>query len=168
MRFSFCCTLLVLSALGMAFGQDTNFATGPQYLAQGSPLFAHSISTPSLSLTGRALEVGASNATESLIAGADDQTTAPQPHSGVNLFPIYYGAPRASVIEISSPSEPSSNRIPASILDTGVWQITTAEALRERGYGTTLAEVAAQGKARNRHATHVYTNADVDRLHGGS
>ncbi len=189
---AFCCMLFAMSSLGPAsFAQDTNFATGPQYLMQGSPLFAHPISTPTQSLSGPSLDIGASNATEGLIAGADNQTVVPQPHPDVNLSPIYYtevfpsdlklsflaepfpGLPQPSIILPPQPSpsrlpEPSSSRLPASILDAGVWQITSAQALRERGYGATLAEAAAQGKARNRHATHVYTNADVDRLHGGS
>jgi len=172
MRVSLLCTLsgtlLVLSALGMAFGQDTNFPTGPQYLMQGSPLFARPISTPSLSLSGQSLEAGASNSTGSLAAGADNETAAPQPHQDADLLPIYYGVTRTSVIEISYPSEPSSNQLPASILDTGVWRLTTAQALRERGYGVTLAEAAAYGKSQARHATRIYSNADIDRLHGGS
>jgi len=46
--------------------------------------------------------------------------------------------------------------------------VTTAQALRYRGYGITLAEATTQVKARPRHASHVYTNADIDRLNGGS
>jgi hypothetical protein len=46
--------------------------------------------------------------------------------------------------------------------------MTTAQALRERGYGITVAEAAAFDKARTRHATHTYTNADTDRLRGGN
>ena len=174
---TFCCTLLVLSALGMAFSQDTNFATGPQYLMNydlmnhGSLLFAHPISTPSLSLTGPPLEVGASNATEGLVAGAANRTPSSQRRPEVDFFPVYYGAPPpASIIAIRFPeySELTKSGLPASILDTGVWQMTTAQALRERGYGITLPEAAAYEKAQTRHATRVYTNADVDRLHGGS
>jgi len=171
MRVPLCCTLLVISAVGMALGQDTNFATGPQYLMsfgptnQGSPLFAQSISTPSLSLTGPPLEVGASNATENLVAGADNHTASPQFEPPPDLFPIYYGGAPASVIEISFPSEPPSNQLPPSILDTGVWQTTTAQALRERGYGVTLGEAAAHSKAHMGHATHIYTDADIARLH---
>ncbi len=168
-RSSFCCTVLVLSALATAFGQDTTFATGPQYLMHGSPLFARPISTPSLSLSGPALEVGASNATESLVVGASNQTAAPARHPDANLYPIYYGTTRGSVIEISFAEAPSSTQLPASVLDIGVWQITTAaQALRERGYGVTLAQAAADSKARARHGTRVFTNADIDRLHGGS
>jgi hypothetical protein len=183
MRVFFGCTLLLLSALGIAFGQDqnqnqnidTNFATGPQYLNYGSPLFARPISTPSLSLTAPPLEVGSSNATHGLVAGAEDQTVSPpQPDSrpAVDLFAIFYGAPPASVIEISFPeasaASSSPQELPASILDTGVWQTTTAQALRDRGYEVTLPEAAAYGKTHTRRAIHVYTNADIDRLHRAS
>lgn len=173
MRICFWFSLIVLSALGAAFGQDTNFATGPQYLmTHGSALFAQPISTPSLSLAGPPLEVGASNATADLIAGAENQTASVPPSDSlpsVDLFPIYYGVVPVSVIEISFREVSSPSReLPASILDTGVWQMTTAQALRERGYGVTLPEAAAYGKAHTGHASHVYTNADVDRLHNGS
>jgi hypothetical protein len=77
--------------------------------------------------------------------------------------------PPLSVVEISfAETSTASRELPASILDTGVWQLTTAQALRERGYGVTLPEAAAYGKAHTGHASHVYTNADIDRLHNGS
>jgi len=178
MRVSFCCkflgTLFVLS-FGIALAQDTNFATGPQYLINGdptnhaSPLFARSISTPSMSLAGPPLETGASNSTEGLIAGADTQTFVPQPHPAVNLSPIYYTEVSPSDLTLSFLAEPfPAKSLPPSILDSGVWQMTTAQALRERGYGITVAEAAAFDKARTRHATHTYTNADTDRLRGGN
>ena len=171
MRIPSCCMLLVLSALGTALGQDTNFPSGPQYLMNsGSPLFARPISTPSVSLSGPPLEVGASDATGVLVAGAVDQNVLPPSPAAlpkIDLFPIYYGGSPASVIEISLPAEPSSNPLPASIVDTGVSQVTTAHALRARGYGVTLAEGATYAKAQTRHATRVYTNADIDRLHSG-
>jgi hypothetical protein len=166
-------SLIVISAWGVAFAQDTNFATGPQYLMNyGSPLFAQPISTPSMSLAGPPLEVGASNATGRLTAGAENQTVVLPPADAlplVDFFYFYYGTPSLDVIEISFPKgSPSRNDLPASILDTGVWQVTTAEGLRERGFGLTLPEAAAYGKARTRHAGRVYTNADIDRLHTGS
>lgn len=50
MRTCIYCTLIFISAA--AFGQDTNFATGPQYLiTTGSPMFARPISTPTLSFS---------------------------------------------------------------------------------------------------------------------
>ena len=176
MRVSLCCMLLVLSA-EIAFGQDTNFSTGPQYLLNsdqvknGPSFLARPISTPSMSLEAPPLDVGANNATGVLIAGAGNQNVlppAPDALPTIDLLHIYYGAPPPSVIEVSSASESSANQLPASILDTGVWQMTTAKALRDRGYGLTLAEGAAYGKAQTRHANRVYTNADIDRLHSGS
>jgi hypothetical protein len=176
MRVFSCCMFLVLSTLGIAFGQDTNFPTGPQYLMnsdsmKNGSLFLRTISTPGMSLTDPALEVGATNATGVLIAGAENQTVLPPGPSDLpkaDLFPIFYGEPTASTIEISFLAEPSANEFPAGIFDTGVWQITTAQALRERGYGVSLVEGAAYGKAHTRHANRVYTNADIDRLHSGS
>jgi hypothetical protein len=172
MRVVLCFTLFLLSALGAASAQDTNFSTGPQYLMNySSPMFAHSISTPSLSLTNPPLEVGASNATGVLTAGADDRTVLPSQAVAspqIDLRPIFYGAPLRSVVEVSfGNAETSLSQIPASILDVGILQMTTAESLRERGYGVTIAEAAAHSKA-IKHATRVYTNADIDRLHGGS
>jgi len=173
MRVFFCCFLIVLSASNIALAQDTNFAAGPQYLMNpgASPLFARPISTPSLSLTGPPLEVGATDATGVLTAGAGNQFVSPPSAVAlpkIDLFPIFYGEPPTSVIEISfTESQESPSPLPASILDSGVWQMTTAQALRERGYGVTVAEAAANGKARTRHATHVYTNADTNRLHRG-
>jgi hypothetical protein len=176
MRVSLACCVLLCSTLGIAFAQDTNFSSGPQYLMNSdstknaSPLFARSIATPSISLTGPPLQVGASNATGSLIAGAETQNVLlPNPDAAprINLFPIFYGAPPASVIEISFPAEGSSNQLPASFLDTGVSQMTTVQALRERGFGLTFVEAAAYGRAQTRRATRVYTNTDIDRLHSG-
>jgi hypothetical protein len=168
--------LLVVSA-GIASGQDTNFSSGPQYLLNsdqtknGSVFFARPISTPSMSLAGPPLIIGASNATASLVAGAGNQNVlrpTPDALPNLDLLPVYYGAPPSGVILISFASEPSANQLPASVLDTGVWQMTTATALRERGYGVTLVEAAAHGKAQTRHANRIYTNADIDRLHSGS
>jgi hypothetical protein len=167
--------VVVLGILGAAFGQETNFATGPQYLmTSGSPLFARSISTPSTSLSGPPLEVGASNATAGLTAGAEDRdvsvptsVTLPQ----VNFFSIYYGTNQAaptSVIEISFSEGTSRTELPASILGAGVLQMTTAQALRLRGYGVTLAEAAAYDRAHAVHAKRIYTNADIERLQKGS
>jgi len=166
--FAFCCLLLTVSAVGAARGQDTNFAKGPQYLmSKGPAQFARPLSTPSLSLASPVLDIGASNATEELAAGAGNQTPLPPAQAATppDLFSVYYGEPAASTIAISVPAEASPRTIPPSILDTGVWQMSSFQALR--GYGATLAEAAAISKTEVRHAARVYTNADIDRLHGG-
>jgi hypothetical protein len=182
MRVFFCFAFVATCAAGVALSQDTNFANGPQYLLSSVPdarsassnFFVRSISTPSASLSGPALEVGASNATSDLNAGAEAQTVvAPEAVAlpKADWFAIYYGAPAANVIEVSFPPASStsiaSTAIPQSILDIGVGRIIDAQDLRESDYGVTLPEAAAHGKEHVRRATRVYTNADIDRLHGG-
>ena len=123
-----------------------------------------------MSLAAPPLEVGASNATGILIAGAENQTVSPPSAVAlpiIDFFSIFYGEPSANVIEVSLASEPSTSELPPSILDTGVSQVTTVQDLRERGYGVTLVEGAVYAKAHIRHANRVYTNADIDRLHTG-
>lgn len=163
--------LLVVSAATLVFSQDTNFPVGPQYLLSGSQLFARPIATPTMQLQDPPLEVGADTATGVLIAGAENHTVLPlNPEAlpKIDLLPIYYGVPRPNDIEISF-AEPSLERptseLPASILDSGVGQTTTAQGLEARGYGIPLGEVASRHKAHGKHAIRVYTNADIDRLH---
>ncbi len=176
MRSAFSSMFLVFFALGTAFAQEMTFPSGPQYLmASGSPLFARPISTPSMSLSGPPLAVGASDATGVLIPGAENRTVLPPlavALPSVDFLPIYYGYRPPSSIEISFSSASGEtqppNPLPASILDTGASQITTVQALREHGYGVTLAEAAAYRKARSHPPARVYTNADIDKLRGGS
>jgi hypothetical protein len=177
MRISFCfwCAVLVIHGIGMGFSQDTNFATGPQYLLNsGSPLFARSISTPTVAITSSPLEVGSDDATETLIPGAEDHTALSPLAVAVptiDLFPIYYGEPPASVIEVTLPGQSMESSVATALradtLDTGVEQVTTALALRDRGYGVPLAEAAVRLKARSHPPARVYTNADIERLQGG-
>ncbi len=176
MRVPFSCTLLVILAAGVGLGQDTNFASGPQYLmTSGSPMWARPISTPTMSLPAPTLETGASDATGVLIPGAADRTVLPSgaaSEPAIDFYPIFYGVRPPSVIEISfagaSSEQSISATLPASIVDTGVGQMITPQALRERGYGVTLPESATRQKARIRPGTRVYTNADIDRLHGAN
>jgi hypothetical protein len=181
MRFFFGCACVATFA-GVALCQDTDFGNGPQYLLSSVPdarsaassLFVRSISTPSVSLSGPALEVGASNATGDLNAGAQAQTiVAPEivalPHA--DLSSTYYGVPLANATEIS-PSATSSTsiasaEIPLNIFDVGVVRIIETQDLREADYEEDLPAAAAHGKQNVRRATRVYTNADIDRLHGG-
>jgi len=162
---------LAFGAVTCVAAQDSNFAQGPQYLMNfGSSTFLHSIATPSMSLQGAPLEVGADMATADLVAGTENSTfnTQPQPAPQADLFPVYYGVPRVGVLEMSLQGYEGESllepRIPASILGSGTWQITTVEALRERGYGITLVEAAAYWKSHSRHAAKVYDNAAIERL----
>src|SRR5882724_1764191 len=116
MRVSFFCFVLVLT--GVSAAQETNFSVGPQYLmTYGSPLFALPIATPSLSL-GEAPISMVRGSSEADTGGVVIATT-PGLQGQADLFPIYYGVPRVSVIEISEPAT-SSQTLPASITNVGV------------------------------------------------
>src|SRR5258708_17688790 len=111
MHVSFFCFVLVLTTISAA--QETNFAVGPQYLmTSGSPLFARSIATPSLSLGEATVSTGGASSAAS--PGDGVIATTPGLQGQAAFCPIYYGVPRVSVIEISEP-ETSSRTLPASI-----------------------------------------------------
>jgi len=151
--------LLVLA--GISGAQDTNFAIGPQYLmTNGSPLFARPIATPTVSLGEAPANVAPASS-----AGEQAFTTPPQLQGQANLFPIYYGTAPVSVIEISAAEPPRA--LPVSFMESGVVQTTDAQSLRQRGFGVTLSDAAAYQKAHRAHAPRVFTNSDIERLHGG-
>lgn len=150
---------LLLMLAGSSAAQETNFPVGPQYLiTSGSPLFLQPIATPSL-LFGSGLP-----APSAVSANATAETVVPaalEAQRQIALPSIYYGLPQVSVVEIASGEAVS---LPASILGPGVVEFTTPQALRERGYGVTLAEAAARWKTHTLRARRVYTNEDVERL----
>ncbi|MFZ0860350.1 MAG: hypothetical protein WB781_15065 [Candidatus Sulfotelmatobacter sp.] len=156
------CLLFLL--VGITAAQDTNFPVGPQYLVTfGSPMFARPIATPTLWLDvplppiPSLPEVGP-------VIGNQPYIENPELQHEVDLFPIYYGYPMPSVVELTSAEPP--RELPASIVDVGVAGITNAQTLREQGYGVPLGDTASFWKAHKPHAPRVYTNADVERLHG--
>ena len=160
--------LLVMLA-GFSAAQDTNFSTGPQYLLNGPPLFARSIATPSLSLSAPPPQ---RNSSEEAIPSTNTTSNEalPEFNGKADLLPVYYGDKNESVIEISS-SEASNEAtapLPASITQTGVSAMVDMQILRQRGYGVMPSEVAAYWKAHKMHATHRYTNADIERLHAAA
>jgi hypothetical protein len=158
--------LLVLLT-GFSAAQDTNFSDGPQYLLTGSPMLARPLTTPSISLDAPLPPVPPSSipipesATETPTAASSQLQGPPA------LFSIYYGPPIASVVELSGTEggEESLASLPASIVDRGVSGIVDAQALLSMGYGVPLAEAARYAKAHKVSAAHVYTNADIRRLH---
>jgi len=160
------CSLLALA--GFSAAQDTNFSAGPQYLmTSGSPLFAQPIATPSLSLSAPAASSGSATSAAAAAPESPAPSPVPSPAFQPDLSRIYWGGPEvagtASEIEITS--APPTSPLPASILDTGVTGMTTVQSLRQRGYGIPLGDTAAFWKSHKPHATRVYTNADVQRLH---
>jgi hypothetical protein len=159
---------LLCALAGTSAAQDTNFSAGPQYLITGgSPMFLHPIATPSLSLEPSVAEV---QSLPQIGPVVEDQSfvVSPEPRRGADLFPIFYGSPTTetatSVVEITSAEAPLS--LPASITEVGVTGVVDAQSLRERGYGVPLGDTASFWKAHKPSAAHhVYTNAEVQRLH---
>ena len=166
----FCSLLCVLFAVaGISAAQDSNFSAGPQYLMNfGSPMFLRPIATPTLSLSETT-----SGPVAEAVAAPETSSTAARPQGQADLTRIYWGGPEtseavtetASVIEISGTTAPGN--LPASIVNVGVQETVDAQALRERGYGVTIAEATSFWKIHKPHAVRVFTNRDVERLHGG-
>lgn len=168
---------LLLALAGISAAQDTNFSAGPQYLiTSDSPLFLRPIATPSLSFEA---PISSAAATSEAAAEAPVVSTPP-PIQSAGLTRIYWGEPKISEVgssEIEISSEEPARALPASIatgsivtggiVDVGVTAIVDVQSLREQGYGVTLGETASFWKTHAGHASRVYTNRDVERLHGG-
>lgn len=165
---TFACLLLLLTVFSAA--QDTNFSTGPQYLLTGSPMLARPLTTPSISLDAPLPPVPPSSIAIPESATETPSTVSSQPEQPPDLFSVYYGAPSTSVVELSGAEggEQSLASLPASIVDRGVTGIVDAQALLSMGYGVPLAEAARYARAHKVPAAHVYTNADIRRLHQAS
>lgn len=172
------------SAMVFAQTADTNFSAGPQYLMNSSaPGLLRPIATPSLSLS--APLVAAPTASPEPGSGEPHTPAFPDLQTQAQIDRIYWGVSNVSntqaseasastpasnaepstVIELSS-SQPSQP-LPAHLLDVGVTGIAAADSARVHGYGMPLGDVAAILKANKRPAARVYTNADINRLHGG-
>ena len=154
---------LLLTVVGVSAAQDSNFPVGPQYLITGSPALARPISTPTLSLNSPLPPIPDLPELGPVI-GEQPYIDNPALEQQPDLFPIYYGYPMASVVELADTEPP--RELPASIVDPGVAGITTAQSLSQSGYGVPLGDTASYWKTHKPHAPRVYTNADVERLHG--
>jgi hypothetical protein len=160
---------LLVALAGICAAQDTNFALGPQYLiTSGSPEFERPIATPSLSL-GEAQAASTASFPAEVSVEPQPSPLPPELQYQADLTRVYWGEPKireiAGEIEIIS-AEPASP-LPASILDVGVTGMVDPQFLRERGYGMSLAEAGAFWKMHKPAAPRVYTNRDIERLHGG-
>jgi len=151
---------LLLCAVGVT-AQDTNFATGPQYLIPPDATFLRPISTPSLSLNTPLAPVPSEPETAQSVTNQMYVENPGLEHQA-DLFPIYYGYPMVSTIELTSPSEAAP--LPESLGNFGYINVTNAESLRALGYGIPLGDLAAYQKAHKLRAPRVYTNADIQRL----
>ena len=153
--------LILFAAVGFAGAQDTNFATGPQYLVTGDAMFLHSISTPSLSLNTPLPELPSEPETAQPATNAA-YVQNPGLEQQADLFPIYYGYTTVNVVELASPE--TTPTIPESLSNFG-YVATDAQALRHLGYGIPLGDVASYWKTHKPSVPRVYTNADIQRLH---
>jgi hypothetical protein len=157
-----CLLSLFLALAGIGAAQDTNFPVGPQYLiTTDSSMFLHPIATPSLWLDAPLPPLPS---LPQIGPAVENQPYVVNPivEQGPDLFPIFYGYPMSSVVELTG-SEPGE--VPASITNVGVIGMTDADSLRERGYGVPLGDAASYWKSHKPHAPRVFTNADVQRLH---
>jgi hypothetical protein len=161
--------LFGLTLVGMGAAQDSNFSVGPQYLMNyGSPMFLRPIATPTMSLSETAPA-----AVVVPEASASSAGTSAAAQGQVDLTRVYWGDHDATepagetggVIEISGSA--SAANLPGSIVEVGVQETVDAQALRLRGYGVTVSEASAFWKVHKPHAVRVFTNRDVEKLHGG-
>jgi hypothetical protein len=156
--------LLPVVLVGGSYAQSTSFPVGPQYLpTTQSTEFLRPIATPSLSLEASLPPIPSLPQIGPVVG---DQPYIPNPilEGQANLFPVYYGYPEIpAVILVSAGPTPE---LPASLNESGFVNVPTEQWLREHGYGVTLAEAAVFSNAHRRTAPRVYTNEDVQRLHG--
>jgi hypothetical protein len=141
---------------------DTNFSQGPQYLATGDATFLYPISTPIVSLEAPLPPIPSLPEVGPPVTG-QPYVSNPDLRHEANLYPIYYGYPVVPVVELTG-AEPSQP-LPASITGVGYTVIADPQTLRELGYGVTVGEAASYWKAHKPRVNHVYTNADIERLH---
>jgi hypothetical protein len=168
-----CLTFVLLFTLAeLSSAQDTNFPVGPQYLiTSGAPLLQRPIATPSMSFDSgltqpQVTEVAAQPTSNVSETTYDAVSAILDAEKQMALVSIYYGYPTPSVVELafSEAGEEETVSMPASIFESGVVELTSAQALRERGYGVTVAEAAARSWSHKSSERHVYTNDDVERM----
>ncbi len=159
--------LFGLMLVGMGAAQDSNFPVGPQYLMNyGSPMFLHPIATPTMSLSEAAPAAVVAPEVSASAAGTSAAVSGP-----ADLARVYWGSHEtepavetSAVIEMSGTA--SAANLPGSIVNVGVQETVDAQALRLRGYGVTVSEASAFWKVHKPHAVRVFTNRDVEKLHG--
>jgi hypothetical protein len=153
----------------MAFAQDTNFSTGPQYLMNyGSPLLLHTIETPSLSLS---TPLAASpNASPEQGSGEPRTPAFEGLQTQAAIDRIYWGVPTITA-ETSTKERPSgvviissraATSMASSIFDTGVTSLADVDSVRAST--VPLGDLARSLKADRRPGSHVFTNDDIEHL----
>ena len=115
-------------------------------------------------IIGRRLETPIMTASETALY-MEAVANAPKPVPVAIPVPATEVPTQSSLIELSAGQPPAN--LPASLFDAGVTGTGDAESLPSRGYGVPLGDTAAIWKAHKRHASHTYTNSDIQRFHGG-
>ncbi len=177
MRIS-CVLLSILALLGVCSAQpEMQFPEGPTYLlTQGSALFARPVVPPTLNIQSPLVPFPTP---VDVSATEEEFLRSLPPLPPPDLFPMFYGVPEYGEYEYGPPEESEiyvsfrepeeqqawMGKLPMSIVTSGVSEFTTASALKFRGYGITLPEAASYWKTHEERAAHVYTNADIERLH---
>lgn len=156
-----CLFALVLFAAGDAVAQpqETNFPVGPQYLVTTpSSLFLQPIATPSLSPDQ---QFGVTSPQ----TGEAGPITVPVP---VNLPFTYWGWTVPAVVGIvpEPVPVPVPSGFPSDFVNVGVTAIATRGWMLDRDYGMSLAQAARYWKAHAAQVVRIYTNDDIERLHG--
>jgi len=161
---------LLVALTGICAAQDTNFPVGPQYLiTNGSPYLLQPIATPTLSFTAPPVS---SLPAEGEASGGEQVVYTPPRASATDFSGSSRGGSNIGenagdhVSEIGLTSEEAS-ALPAGVINVGVTEIVDPLSLRENSFGMTLAQAAAFWKTHKTPVSHVYTNADIARLHGG-
>jgi hypothetical protein len=160
-RFSFLCTLVLeVTLLVSAQSRETDFPLGPRYLVTTpSTLFLQPIATPSMSAT-------------QMFGMVSPQTGQAEPITingePANLPAIFWGwtSPGQTTIWAVYSSALATG-LPAGFVDVGVSAIVTAEWFEEHQRNSNVAEASRYWKTHTNRATHLYTNADIDRLRAG-
>jgi hypothetical protein len=169
-----CCSL-ALAAIALpqhSLCQDTNFAAGPQYLiTTDSTLFLRPIATPSMSLAPMPPPAPLESAVATEVPVSPTPGAPATPSLGLARVLwgndwVDYATGAAPPVEIEVSSREPLRELPPSLFDPGTTALTNFQSLRELGYDVGVGEDAAYWKAHKPHATHVYTNSDIERLHG--
>lgn len=162
MRFAFLFSVMVAMA-GIAAAQqpETNFPVGPQYLiTQPYPTMLQPIATPSM-------QPGQQSGVVSPQTGEAGPVMITIP---AYLPSVYWGyAPPGAVAVAPQPEpepEPAPSGLPDGYVNLGVTAMASPTWLHEHDYGMSVAKTARYWKGKQVHATHLYTNADIERLNG--
>jgi hypothetical protein len=161
---------LMVALIGICAGQDTNFPVGPQYLITNSSSYLlRPIATPTLSFTPPVL---AYSSAEGEASGSEEVVYTPPRVPAAEVSDIHksasdVGENAGELVSETGTTEEEASPLPAGVINVGVAEIIDLSALPDSRYGMPLAQVAAFWKAHKTTISHVYTNADIARLHGG-